>query len=354
MKNKIIAFLFMSYILAFSILHIIIPDDTISASERRILSKFPNFQLSSDYITKVEKYLLDHFPYRDTYRSIKATFNYDILHRLDNNGIYLKDNYIYKSNYPTNKESIDNFITQTNKIKDLLNEDNKTYIMIIPDKNYYLDDQDFLQIDYDYLYNEIRSLNIESIDIRNLLSLNDYYQTDTHWKQENLDKIVFKMSNIMDFDYAKSNYSKKEYDNFYGVYYGESAIKRNPEKLTYLTDSIIDNATVKYLENNSLTSVYNADKLTGLDSYEVYLDGASSFIEIENPDNKIGRELVIFRDSFASSLTPLLIKYYSKITLIDNRYISSDNFQKLISFTNQDIIFIYSTLIVNKSNTLKG
>ena len=196
----------MSYILVFSILHIIIPDDNISTSERRKLSSFPNFELSSDYITKVEKYLLDHFPYRNSYRSIKATFNYDILHRLDNNGIYLKDNYIYKSNYPTNKESIDNFITQTNKIKDLLSEDNNTYIMIIPDKNYYLDDQNFLQIDYDYIYNEINSLNIESIDIRGLLSLDDYYQTDTHWKQENLEKVVFQMSNIMNFDYAKSNY----------------------------------------------------------------------------------------------------------------------------------------------------
>ena len=42
------------------------------------------------------------------------------------------------------------------------------------------------------------------------------------------------------------------------------------------------------------------------------------------------KELVIFRDSFGSSISPLLINYYSKITIIDNRYISSNNYLNLI------------------------
>ena len=88
--------------------------------------------------------------------------------------------------------------------------------------------------------------------------------------------------------------------------------------------------------------------------YEVYLDGTSSFIEIYNESCKGKRELVIFRDSFGSSITPLLIPYYSKITLIDNRYINSENFMKYIEFTNQDILFLYSTMIVNNSFSLKG
>ena len=354
MKHKIITFLFVGYLVTFSVLHIAFEDSQISSTERRPLAVFPDFELTSEYITKVEKYLLDHFPYRSTYRSIKATFNYDILNRLDNNGIYLKDNYIFKSDYPTNKESINNFINKTNQIKDLLTKDNKAYIMIVPDKNYYLEDKNFLKIDYDYIYNEINDLNMTNIDIRNILALEDYYQTDTHWKQENLDKVVFEMSKKMNFKYTKQNYTKNEYNNFYGVYYGESAVKREPEKLTYLTNNIINSAEVKYLENSTLTEVYSINKLTSLDSYEVYLDGASSFIEITNTNSTTDKELIIFRDSFGSSITPLLIKYYSKITVIDNRYINSSNLTNLIAFSNQDVLFLYSTLIVNKSNTLKG
>jgi len=354
MKNKIITFLFVGYLVTFSVLYIAFEDTLISSTERRMLAKFPDFELTSEYITKVEKYLLDHFPYRSTYRSIKATFNYDILHRLDNNDIYLKDNYIFKSDYPTNKESVNNFINKTNQINNLLTKDNKTYIMIVPDKNYYLEDENFLKIDYDYIYNEINSLNMTTIDIRNLMTLEDYYETDTHWKQENLDKVVYSMSKEMNFKYTKENYIKNEYNNFYGVYYGESAVKRKPEKLTYLTNNTINNAEVKYLENTTLAEVYSITKLTSLDPYEVYLDGASAFIEITNTNSTTDRELVIFRDSFGSSITPLLIKYYSKITVIDNRYINSSNFTNMIEFTNQDVLFLYSTLIVNTSNTLKG
>lgn len=354
MKDKINTIIFISYILIFSILHIIIPDNNLSNTERRKLSTFPTLELTNDYITKVDKYLLDHFPARDIFRSIKANFNYKILNKLDNNDIYLKDNYIFKSNYPTNKESIINFKNKTNDILKMLNSNNNTYIMVVPDKNYYLNTNNFLNIDYNHIYKEINKLEITNIDIRDIMKLNDYYETDTHWKQEKLLKVVKHMDTTMNFNYIEYPYVKNTYDYFYGVYYGESAINRKPERLTYLTNDIVNNATVKYLENDKLTKVYNIDKLTSLDSYEVYLDGASSYIEITNPLSHNNKELVIFRDSFASSITPLLIPYYSKITLIDNRYINSNYFSNLIEFTNQDILFMYSTLIINNSGTLKG
>ena len=226
--------------------------------------------------------------------------------------------------------------------------------MVIPDKNYYINSNNFLQIDYDYLFKEIDNLNLTTINIKDIMQLNDYYETDTHWKQEKLDKVIKQMSNIMNFNYQNITYKENKYDNFYGVYYGESAINRNPETITYLTNDNINSLYVDYLENNNLHSIYNIDKLSSTDSYEVYLDGASSFIEIYNYNSSSNKELVIFRDSFASSITPLLTKYYKKITLIDNRYITSNNYLDLIEFNNQDILFMYSTLIVNSSGSIKG
>ena len=55
-----------------------------------------------------------------------------------------------------------------------------------------------------------------------------------------------------------------------------------------------------------------------------------------------------------SELTGKLSAEGHEITLIDNRYINSNEFFKLIEFKNQDIIFIYSTLIINDSGSLKG
>lgn len=354
MKDKITTILFLIVIYGLGIAHILLPDQEISNTERRKLSLFPEFTLTSEYSEKIDKYLLDHFPLRDTFRSIKANFNYNVLHKLDNNDIYLKDNYIFKSEYPTNKGSISSFINKTNKIKSLLTDKNKTYIMVIPDKNYYLEDKNFLQIDYNYLYQEINKLDMTQIDIRDIMSLNDYYETDTHWKQENLDKVIKQMSTIMNFKYKEIEYKQNTYNKFYGVYYGESAISRKPETITYLTNDTIQNSEVKYLENNKLTTVYNLDKLNSLDPYEVYLDGASSLIEITNKNSKSKKELIIFRDSFGSSLSPLLIEYYDKITIVDNRYISSEYLKEYITFKKQDVLFMYSTFMINNSGSIKG
>lgn len=354
MKNKLITILFILYIAIFMILGILIKDKEISLAERRKLHTFPEVTISSEYVNKLDKYLLDHFPFRDTFRSIKANFNYHVLKKLDNNDIYIKDNYIFKSVYPTNKKSISNFVDKINTTKKMFTQDNNLYVMIIPDKNYYLDSKDFLSIDYAYLYQEVDKLNMSTIDIRNTMQLTDYYETDTHWRQERIEKVVRKMSTVMNFDYQKKEYEWNTYNHFYGVYYGESAINRKPEGLMYANNQNLSNLHVNYLENPSLHTVYNIDKLTSLDSYEVYLDGASSFIEIYNPNCYRDKELVIFRDSFASSITPLLADYYKKITLIDNRYIDSAHYLDYLNFTNQDILFMYSTLVVNNSATLKG
>lgn len=354
MKDKIIVFIFIGYIMLFSLGHIILKDQEISVSERRKLAKFPELELSSDYITEIDEYLLDHFPLRDSFRSLKANFNYHILQKLDNNDIYLKDHYIFKSEYPTNHKSIEYFLNNITKIKNMLNKNNKIYMLAIPDKNYYLKSDNFLQLDYDYIYEQLKSLEIENIDIRDIMNINDYYETDTHWKQEKLDKVVQTLNEKMNFDYQTLEYKQYTFDKFYGVYYGESAVSRKPEKLTYLTNDILEKVEVTYLENDKLNTVYNTDNLESLDAYEVYLDGASSFIEIKNKNSITKKELVIFRDSFGSSITPLLIPYYAEITVIDNRYINSDNFLNYIEFKNQDVLFIYSTLIMNNSFSLKG
>ena len=62
---------------------------------------------------------------------------------------------------------------------------------------------------------------------------------------------------------------------------------------------------------------------------------------------------MIFRDSFASSLAPLLAEGYSKITLVDIRYLSPVLLGRFVDFHGQDVLFIYSTLVINNSTIIK-
>lgn len=356
MKEKILSISFVLFLTIFFILNIFIKDIDISSSERRKLEKFPKISMENifdgSFMEDFDLYTVDQFVFRDEFRTIKANVNYNIFKKLDNNGIYVIDDYIFKSEYPINIKSIENFIDKINLASSFLSPNNKVYYAIIPDKNYYVNNSKYLNIDYNLMYEKLKEIKHEYIELRDILTLDDYYRTDTHWKQENLSKVVDKLGESMNFE-INTNYIKEQYEPFYGVYYGQSALNIDPDKIIYLKNNIIENSKVYYYEDKKNNKVYTLDKLENLDKYDIYLGGASSFVEIVNPNNKTGRELVLFRDSFGSSLAPLLIDAYSKITLIDIRYINSSAYLNMIDFKDQDILFLYSTLIVNNSSTLK-
>jgi len=142
MKEKILSILFVGFLSMFFILNVIIPDVKISRSERRKLQQIPKFSFSEfingDFTEEFDLYTVDQFIFRDYFRSIKANVNYNIFKKLDNNGIYLVDNIIFKKEYPTNIKSINNFIKKINSVEKYLTENNKVYYSIIPDKNYYI------------------------------------------------------------------------------------------------------------------------------------------------------------------------------------------------------------------------
>jgi hypothetical protein len=116
-------------------------------------------------------------------------------------------------------------------------------------------------------------------------------------------------------------------------------------------NDIINNSIIKDFDSKT-TTVYELDSLGKMDSYDVFLSGATPLVEITSNSNS-NKELIIFRDSFGSSISPLLIDYYRKITLIDNRYIHSSKYLEKVEFNNQDVLFLYSTLIINSGDILK-
>ena len=211
-----------------------------------------------------------------------------------------------------------------------------------------------LKIDYNNLENILNEkLNFgKYIRIFDLLQLEDYYKTDSHWKQEKLIKIAQKFGQEMKLN-LNNNYEEKIITEFKGVYSGQLPINEEKDEIKILTNNVLKNCTVYNYEKNEATTIYNFDKMNSLDKYDIYLSGAVSLISIENTENKIGKELVVFRDSFASSFVPLLVEGYDKITLIDTRYISPKILSQYIEFNDQDILFLYSTSIINNSYTLK-
>jgi DHHW protein len=360
MKNKIITFSFIGTLVFFLILNLVYPNQEISFSERRELSSFPSISINKiingNAIDKFEKYTLDQFPIRDTFRKFKAFVEFNIMRKLDNNNIFIKEDKVFKIEYPLNKKELEGF---ANKLNSLYNKHLKgmnIYYSIIPDKNYYLSDDNHLVMDYKYIIDYLNSnlSHMEYIDITNSLNLESYYNTDPHWRQDKLFPILELLSEKMDFKLNTNDYTKENYYPFYGAYYGQAALNLEPDTLTYLSNSIINSAVVASYNESNLNSVYNTNKLGTVDSYNVFLSGAIPYQEIINNKSSNNKELIIFRDSFGSSLAPLLIDGYSKITLIDLRYMSSSLLDSLIEFNNQDIFILYSTTVINNSSIIRN
>lgn len=95
--------------------------------------------------------------------------------------------------------------------------------------------------------------------------------------------------------------------------------------------------------DGSVTKVYDEAKLGSRDLYDIFLSGSEPLLTIENPDADTEKELVLFRDSFGSSLAPLLLQGYRKVTLVDIRYMDPKLLSNYVNFQNADVLFLYST-----------
>lgn len=337
-------------------------DGEISEWERRKLQQFPEITLErvmdGKFMKEFVTYMTDQFPLRNEFRRLKANVLFKIYNQKDNGGIYIQDGSASKIDSKINEGSVNHFIGRMDNIYNsyLKDTDCKVYFTAVPDKNYFLAEKGgYPAMDYETLYSTLseKLSYMTEIQIRDILDADDYYTTDTHWKQEKIVDVANAIRQQMGMT-PVNDYEEKVLGDFYGVYYGQSALPLEPDTIGYLTNDEIEGCTVYNFEKNSTTGVYDLPKYEeALDSYDIFLSGAVSLLEITNPKGDKDKELVIFRDSFGSSVAPLLLSGYSKITLIDIRYIASDMVSQFVEFTNQDVLVLYSTMMINSSLTLK-
>lgn len=345
----------------FSLICWLKPQNEVSEVERRKLTQRPKLEtknvMSGKYMADFEKYALDQIPFRQGFRNIKATFSMYVLGKLDNNELYVDDGYVVKQEYPLNYESLSYAGRRFNYVYDKYLKDTsaRVYLSIIPDKNYFSDGDKYLRIDYDKMVEIMceKTTFAEYIDIFSELELEDYYRTDTHWRQERITDVAKKLAETMGTELDTEYEINKADEMFYGVYFGQLALPVKGDELYYLTNNEIVNCRVYDYENDRDISMYDFSALSSKDPYEMYLYGPLSLVTITNPEADTNKELIIFRDSFGSSIAPLLATGYSKITLVDIRYITPDYLGQFIEFTDQDVLFLYNSAVLNNSETIK-
>lgn len=362
LKNILTIFFTGGILFLFLILGLILPDRAFSDAERRKLAAFPKptkeTLLDGSFMTEFETYTQDQFLLRDTFRSLKSFVSFSIFRKKDNNSIYVAKGYASKLEYPLSRESLENASVRFHSLYNryFADTDVKLYLSVIPDKNYFLAKANgYPSMDYDEFFQYFKT-NFDEftyIDIVDDLELSDYYKTDTHWRQEEILPVANKLTSVMNVPLTDT-YEKNLLDQpFYGVYYGQSALALPAEQLYYMTNDRLSGCTMTNFEDGKTSGVYDFEKGSGKDPYELFLSGSISLLEIENPNATTDKELIVFRDSFGSAIAPYFTECYKKVTLVDIRYLSSVMLGNFIDFTNQDVLFLYSSLVLNHSDTLK-
>lgn len=340
------------------------PAEEISDAERRNLAQMPEISadslLDGSFMGDFEEYSLDQFPLRDTFRKIKSLFHYYVLGQKDNNGIYIADGSAVQQAYPLNESSVSHALERFDFVYNqyLAETGSDVYFAVVPDKGYYLAEENGqLAMDYEALFAKVREGTpwAAYVDLTEDLNSGDYYRTDTHWRQESLLGAAQSLCQALGVTAPKAeDYTVTALERpFYGVYYGQAALPMEADKLCVMESELLRSCVVYDYESGKTSAVYDLSKLESKDLYDVYLSGARALLTIENPNAATERELILFRDSFGSSMAPLLVRDYAKVTLVDLRYIQSDLLGQFLEFNGQDVLFLYSTLVLNNSSTIK-
>ncbi len=358
------------YVLAFAIFLATVssvclakPETKYSEAERRELARFPKLSTetvaSGEFSKDFESYTTDQFPARDFLRSIKAAFARIALNKADNNGLFYIEGHISKIDSEENDAMMEHAKTRFDFLYESYLKENPVYFSIVPDKNMFLAEENgYPSLDYRGFIKRMTGKipYMEYIDITDLLSLDDYYRTDTHWKQEAIRDIAARLASAMGKDTTGEIFTENVLDHpFLGVYAGQYAGKVAPDTIKYLTSERLDRAIVTYYDTGVAKkgSLYNMEKATGKDPYEMFLSGTMPLVTLKDSQPENDNHLILFRDSFGSSIAPLFLGAYSKITVIDTRYVQSEFLKNMVDFKGADVLFLYSTSLLNNSLAIR-
>ena len=106
-------------------------------------------------------------------------------------------------------------------------------------------------------------------------------------------------------------------------------------------------------ETEAQESLYDLSAVDTKTPYDLYLQGSKSLLHIDSPLSATDKTLVVFRDSFGSSLIPLLAESYRTIYAVDIRYRPSQLLGRYLTFDgSEDVLFLYSVMVLQNSLTM--
>ena len=316
-----------------------------SDNENRYLTQFPSVNVEDVMAGETQEELTnafnDQFPGRDGWTGLSTRVKKWIGMK-DIGGVYLgKDHYYFEKIMNQDISRTDYFqnLRFVNRLASL-SKDAEVTALLVPSPGQILKDklpEHASLYDADAMYKTAKETlqNVKLVDIRKDMKearkqkgtgvqtsgeTQVYYRTDHHWTQYGAyvgykaytESVGRKAASYKSFDIKEFS------DAFYGTLYSK-ALDSDAVPDTIELPEKLPEAEIT-CDGKEIDAVYDTAKKNEKDKYAVYFGGNYGEVDIrmKNPDND--RTLVIFKDSFANSMVPFLMKDYAQIRMIDLRY----------------------------------
>lgn len=386
--DKLMIGLFSVIMAAIVIATIVQPKAEVSENENRTLAKFPTVfdtakaEDATNFLSTIkwkyiadrngnafkddfEAYLCDHIVGRETW--VKAC---NTMQRLSGkkeiNGIYTVGEQMVQTFTEYDEDAVNASIKAMNAFSAKFPE-KRFYFMLAPTSQEIFDakipryvgtisERSFIDDTYGKLQ------GITPIDCRSALAFNSdeyiYYRTDHHWTSLGAFYAYRSAAEVLGYSAYQLNSFNIEAasSGFRGSLYSrtlDDSIAPDTIDYYFLADGE-PNVKMTCIDNgktNVYDSLYVRDFLETKDKYSGFTGRNVPVVTIET-DVDTDRSLLIIKDSYAHSLVPFLSKHYSKITMLDIRYINTDISRIVKLDEYQQVMFMYNSITFAEDRNL--
>ena len=365
--------IFLGAVAVIFVVNLIVPSREFSPDENRNLAQLPKISAASlangDFFRDFNSYESDQFVGRDIWMNIRSLGTMILGNRESENVYFGKDGYLLSKPVVPDSKTVNATETAINDFSGRHSDLNMNLLMI-PDAASILTDKLPRNAPAEDQISDIRGFEnsldskVQSIDAIGVMQKNKdqkiYYKTDHHWTSLGAYEVFLGAANQLGIDTPiTDNTIYTVSDSFQGTLASRSGrhISRDSIEI-YQPDGTDVEYYVTYPDTGEKsTSMFMSDKLKEKDQYQVFFGGNHPVVEIRTTANN-GRNLLVFKDSYANSFMQFLYPYFQSIIMVDPRYYYDDIETAITSYGITDVLFLYSadTLLAdtNLADTLNA
>ena len=334
------------------------PDKTQSETENRMLAQKPVLSWGTltdgSFMRDYETYLTDQFPRRDAWVSLR-TLMATLTGSREQNGVYRTNSGFLLEQQTPADPSQQKEITSAIKAFLKKNKELKSGMILAPNAGELLKNEMPYGLQQPSQQQQLKDIHeqLKGVDLKWVSCLKRfedadahtlYYRTDHHWTTRAAFRAFLGLSDVWKLGAKEDAFTFYPVaDDFSGTLastFGARDLKDTVE--VCIPQKSRGKYTVYYEAQGKKTATcFDRSKLEQKNKYEVFFGGNFDKLLISTTADT-ERTLLVFKDSYANCLLPMLTPYFSKITVIDPRYFNDSLSAVLDETTFTHVLFLYN------------